>query len=112
MWWGAVAGLDRLGIEEVHCSPLNLGYGTVKCAHGLLPVPAPATAELVKGCPVYCQANEPGELLTPTGAAILTTLAARFGPMNKMTIQEIGYGAGAKERSTPNLLRLIIGESA
>ncbi len=108
---GAVAGLDALGIEAIMCSPLNLGTGTVVCAHGTLPVPAPATAELVKGVPVY-SSGVIGELLTPTGAAILTTLSSRFGALPEMKIKQIGYGAGESERGIPNLLRLMIGESA
>jgi uncharacterized protein (TIGR00299 family) protein len=105
---GAVAGLRALGIEKIICSPLHLGSGTVQCAHGILPVPAPATAELVKGKPVYSSGVQ-GELVTPTGAAILTTLAKDFGPMPAMTVDAIGYGAGSAERSIPNLLRLVIG---
>ncbi|MEW5721715.1 MAG: nickel pincer cofactor biosynthesis protein LarC [Thermodesulfobacteriota bacterium] len=106
---GAVAGLERLGIETVHCSPIKVGFGMTRCAHGLLPVPAPATAELVKGFPVY-GGEAAGELLTPTGAAILTTLADRFGPMGQMTVRKIGYGAGAADTTVPNLLRLIVGD--
>ncbi|MBW1946169.1 MAG: nickel pincer cofactor biosynthesis protein LarC [Deltaproteobacteria bacterium] len=106
---GAVAGLALLGIERVHCSPLHVGSGTVKCAHGTLPVPAPATIELIKGKPIYSDGVE-GELLTPTGAAILTTLSSGFGPMPTMTLEKIGYGAGESELSIPNLLRVVIGE--
>lgn len=105
---GAAAGLWVLGIEKIACSPLHLGTGTVQCAHGTLPIPAPATAELVKGKPVYSTAVQ-GELLTPTGAAILTTLATNFGPMPAMTVDAVGYGAGTAERSIPNLLRVVIG---
>ena len=82
---GAVAGIRMLGIEKVFCSALHLGAGTVVCAHGTLPVPAPATAELIKGVPVY-SSGVTGELLTPTAAAILTTLSAGFGPMPEMII--------------------------
>jgi uncharacterized protein (TIGR00299 family) protein len=106
---GSVVGLDLLGVESVHCSPINLGGGTVKCAHGELPVPAPATAELVKGGPVYSSGVQ-AELLTPTGAAILTTLADAFGPIPPMAVQSIGYGAGRRDLPFPNLLRLMIGE--
>jgi uncharacterized protein (TIGR00299 family) protein len=105
---GAVAGLRALGIEKIVCSPLHLGSGTVQCAHGTLPVPAPATAELVKGKPVYSTGVQ-GELLTPTGAAILTTLAEDFGPMPAMTVDAVGYGAGSAERAIPNLLRVVVG---
>ena len=106
---GAVAGLAALGIEKVYCSPLHVGTGTVECAHGTLPVPAPATAELIRGKPIYSTGVE-GELLTPTGAAILTTLSSGFGPMPSMTLEEIGYGAGTSEPAIPNLLRVAIGE--
>ncbi|MDM8543504.1 nickel pincer cofactor biosynthesis protein LarC [Desulfococcaceae bacterium HSG9] len=105
---GAVAGFAALGIQKICCSPMHLGTGTVKCAHGVLPVPAPATAELVKGFPVYSTGVE-GELLTPTGAAILTTLASTFGPMPPMSVQKIGYGAGTTDPSLPNFLRVSIG---
>jgi uncharacterized protein (TIGR00299 family) protein len=106
---GAVGGLAALGIEEVYCSPLHVGTGTVQCAHGTLPVPAPATMELTKGKPIY-STGVAGELLTPTGAAILTTLASGFGPMPAMTVEGIGYGAGTSDHAIPNLLRVIIGE--
>lgn len=108
---GSVAGLAALGIQRVFCSPLHVGSGTVECAHGTLPVPAPATAELIKGKPVYSTGVK-GELLTPTGAAILTTLAHDFGPMPAMTVDRMGYGAGSSEPSIPNLLRIMVGEAA
>ena len=108
---GAVAGIAALGIQKIFCSPLHLGSGTVACAHGTLPVPAPATAELVKGKPVY-STGVVGELLTPTGAAILTTLASDFGPMPAMSVEKIGYGAGTSEPAIPNLLRVMIGQTA
>ncbi len=107
---GAVAGLEALGIERIYCSPLHVGSGTVECAHGLLPVPAPAVAELIKGKPFY-STGVVGELLTPTGAAILTTLSSGFGPAPAMTLREVGYGAGASDPPIPNLLRLLIGEA-
>jgi len=107
---GAVAGLEALGVERVFCSPLHLGRGTVECAHGVLPVPPPAVAELVKGVPSYSTGVE-GELVTPTGAAILTTLAEGFGPMPFFTPQRTGYGAGSKNLSIPNLLRIMIGKA-
>src|SRR5262249_34322251 len=89
---GAAAALDALGVEQVHVSPLPLGGGTVDTAHGRLPVPAPATAELVRGFPVYDN-GVAGELVTPTGAAILTTLGTpvRLPPM---TLEQVGWGAG------------------
>ena len=108
---GAVIGLNCLGIEQVYCSPLHVGSGTVVCSHGTLPVPAPATAELLKGRPIYAT-GVAGELATPTGAAILTTLSAGFGPMPSMTLENIGYGAGARELDIPNLLRVFIGTTS
>jgi len=106
---GAVAGLTILEIDKVFCSPFHVGTGTVECAHGIIPVPAPATIELVKDKPIYSTGIE-GELLTPTGAAILTTLSVGFGPMPAMILKKIGYGAGRSELAMPNLLRVIIGE--
>src|SRR5579875_655807 len=90
---GTCAGLELLGISEMWCSPLNVGGGSVKAAHGTLPVPAPATAELLRGIPVYSTGIE-AELVTPTGAAIVSTLATHFGPMPPFRIESIGYGAG------------------
>ena len=107
---GGVAGLEAMGIERIHCSALHVGSGTVNCAHGTLPVPAPATLELIKGKPVY-STGVVGELLTPTGAAILTTLAVTFGPMPAMTVEKTGYGSGEKDPAIANLLRISIGES-
>ncbi|CAB1076607.1 hypothetical protein JY97_11415 [Alkalispirochaeta odontotermitis] len=107
---GSVIGIAALGIQQIFCSPINLGSGTVECAHGTLPVPAPATAEIVKGHPVYATGVE-GELLTPTGAAILTTLVSEFGPIPLMAIERIGYGAGKSDPDIPNLLRVMIGET-
>jgi uncharacterized protein (TIGR00299 family) protein len=108
---GGVAGLAALEIDRVYCSPFNVGGGTVQCAHGLLPVPAPATAELIRGRPFY-STSACGELLTPTGAAILTTLCRDFGPSPAMTLENIGYGAGTRQTEMPNLLRLTIGQGA
>jgi uncharacterized protein (TIGR00299 family) protein len=107
---GSVAGLAAMGIERIYCSPLHVGSGTVNCAHGTLPVPAPATAELIVGKPFY-SSGVPGELLTPTGAAILTTIASDFGAMPAMTLEKIGYGAGTSDPALPNLLRILIGEA-
>lgn len=106
---GAVIGITEFGIEEIYCSPIHVGSGTVTCAHGVLPVPAPATLELIRNIPVYSKGID-GELLTPTGAAILTTFAHGFGPMPEMTIQSIGYGAGKSDYDIPNLLRVVLGE--
>ncbi len=107
---GAVAGIEALGVQRIYSSPLHLGTGTVECAHGTLPIPAPATAELVQGKPVYSTGVQ-GELLTPTGAALLTTLAVDFGPMPPMTLERVGYGAGTVDVAIPNLLRIAIGET-
>lgn len=108
---GTAVALDMMGIGRVVCSPLNLGSGTVKCAHGILPVPAPATAELVKGFPAY-SSDIRMELTTPTGAAIATTLAESFGPMPAMSVSKVGYGAGSADMpDTPNMLRMFVGET-
>jgi uncharacterized protein (TIGR00299 family) protein len=107
----ASIGLHARAIEKVYCSTLSVGAGTVKCAHGLLPVPAPATAELLKGVPTASGPAEV-ELLTPTAAAILTTVADGFCPLPAMKIETIGYGAGSYESEEfPNVLRLILGET-
>jgi uncharacterized protein (TIGR00299 family) protein len=107
---GTVAGLELLGIDAVSSSPLHVGTGFIQCAHGTLPVPAPATAELIRNIPVYSTGVK-GELLTPTGAAILTTLAFVFGPMPAMTVNTWGYGAGTCDPEIPNLLRMAIGQT-
>jgi uncharacterized protein (TIGR00299 family) protein len=108
---GACLGFELLGVEEIHCSPLNLGSGTVKSEHGVLPVPAPATAALVTGKPVYARGPEV-ELTTPTGAAIAVTLASRFGGLAPMTVASIGYGAGGRDfPEHANVLRILIGEA-
>jgi pyridinium-3,5-bisthiocarboxylic acid mononucleotide nickel chelatase len=107
----SVICLDLLGIEEVRCSPLVVGSGTVRCEHGLMPVPAPGTAGLIEGVPIAAS-EETGELLTPTGAAILTTLCRQFGPMPAMTIAASGSGAGTRDGKTrPNLLRIFLGST-
>jgi hypothetical protein len=108
---GAVVGLRLLGVEEIYASTLPLGYGFVDCAHGRLPLPAPATVELLRGVPVRSRDVE-GELVTPTGAAILTTLAKGFGPFPPMTVEGIGYGAGQRDFPFPNLLRLLVGTTS
>jgi len=106
---GAVLALESLGVGRVVCSPVAVGSGTVACDHGVLPVPAPATAELLRGVPT-ATSEEVGELTTPTAAAVLTTLADGFGPMPSLTISAIGYGAGAREGAKlPNLLRVLVG---
>lgn len=106
----AAIGLDALGIEKVYCSTLAIGSGCVRMAHGTLPVPVPATAELLKGVPTVGGPIEK-ELLTPTGAAILTTVAESFGPLPEMKIEATGYGAGTMDcEQFPNVVRLILGE--
>jgi hypothetical protein len=108
----AAVGAEALGVEEWVCSPLNVGGGTVKCAHGALPVPAPATLKLLAGAPVYSSGPQV-ELVTPTGAAIVKTLAARFASFPAMKVEKSGYGAGSRDfPDHPNVLRLTIGEAA
>ncbi|MEO1510094.1 MAG: nickel pincer cofactor biosynthesis protein LarC [Cyanobacteria bacterium J06633_23] len=107
---GTCLGLDWLGVDRVVCSPLPVGGGTVKAAHGRLPVPAPAVLELLRRAqvPIYSNGIEK-ELVTPTGAAIATTLSQQFGPPPAMTLQQIGLGAGSHDLPIPNILRLWIG---
>ena len=105
----AVIGIKALEIKEIYSSPLPLGKGFVKCAHGIFPLPAPATLELLKNIPTYSGGME-GEMVTPTGAAIISTLTKDFGERPLMKIEKIGYGAGEREFSIPNLLRVSIGE--
>jgi len=105
---GAVLGLWTLGVQRVYASPVHVGWGTVECAHGTLPVPAPATLELLRGVPIYGRDID-AELVTPTGAAILTTLAEGFGTAPQMQVEQIGYGAGSRDLPLPNLLRISIG---
>jgi len=105
----AVIGIKTLGIEEIYSSALPVGKGFVKCAHGVIPVPAPATLELLKNIPIYSGGIE-SEMITPTGAGIIGTLAKSFGERPLMKIERIGYGAGEKEFTIPNLLRVSIGE--
>ncbi len=108
---GACAGIEHLSAAEWHCSPVNVGGGMVECAHGTFPVPAPATADLLRGCPTY-SAHVQKELVTPTGAALLRMLAPRFGPQPAMEVAAIGYGAGSRNpRGFPNVLRLSVGLS-
>jgi uncharacterized protein (TIGR00299 family) protein len=107
---GSVWGIRQLGIEKIYVSKVNVGGGFVKCEHGILPVPAPATLSLIKGRPIYSSGVE-RELFTPTGAAILTTLGSEFGLMPLINVERIGHGAGRDDLSHPNLLRLIIGTS-
>ena len=106
---GGMWGINFLNIEEVHCSPLPVGSGLFQSSHGYLPIPAPATVELLKGTPIVGK-NSHYELVTPTGAAFITTVAKRFGPLPFMRIETVGYGAGERELPFPNVLRIIIGE--
>jgi uncharacterized protein (TIGR00299 family) protein len=107
---GACIALDLLGIEEIHASAINVGGGTVKTEHGVLPVPAPATALLLVGKPVYARGPEV-ELTTPTGAALAATLATSFGPLPAMRLSSIGHGAGDRDfKEQPNVLRALIGD--
>jgi len=107
----AAVGAESLAIDEWVCSPLNVGGGTVKCAHGTLPVPAPATLKLLQDAPVYSSGPQV-ELVSPTGAAIVKALSARFAPFPAMKIEKAGYGAGTRDfPEHPNLLRMTIGEA-
>ncbi len=107
---GACLGFHLLGVEEIRCSPVNVGSGTVATEHGTLPVPAPATAALLEGKPVYSR-GPAVELTTPTGAAVATALASGFGPMPPMLLRATGYGAGGRDFAEhANVLRVLIGE--
>ena len=107
---GALIGFELLGADRFFCSPLRLGSGSVNSQHGRLPIPAPATAELLRGVPVYAGELE-GEFVTPTGAAIVATLCEGFGPLPQMKVDRVGYGAGSRDpKDFPNALRLMIGE--
>ncbi|MDX2100163.1 MAG: nickel pincer cofactor biosynthesis protein LarC [Leptolyngbyaceae cyanobacterium bins.59] len=108
---GTCLGIDWLGIDELHCSALPTGGGTIRAAHGRLPVPAPAVLKLweMRQIPIYHNGID-RELVTPTGAAIVTTLATRFGPPPPMTLQRVGLGAGSRNLEIPNVLRLWLGE--
>jgi len=109
---GACIGFQVLGIGKFACSALNVGGGTARMAHGILPVPAPATANLLRGKPTYSNGVQ-RELVTPTGAAIVATLCESFGPQPPMSVAAIGYGAGTADlEGQPNVLRLMIGEAA
>jgi pyridinium-3,5-bisthiocarboxylic acid mononucleotide nickel chelatase len=109
---GAAIGFELLGVDEFSCSPFDVGAGQVKTAHGLLPVPAPATAELLKSAPMYTS-GIPEELVTPTGAAIACTLATRYSEIPPMTLSAIGYGAGSADLTEKaNVLRILLGEIA
>lgn len=105
---GAVYGFEWLGIEDIEASPLNVGGGTIECAHGTFPVPAPATARLLTGVPIYGDGN--AELVTPTGALLVTSYAKTFGPLPPMRVDKIAYGAGERDpKGRPNVLRIMTG---
>jgi len=107
----AAVGAEALGVDAIICSPLNVGGGTVKCAHGTFPIPAPATLEILRNAPVYSGEIQK-ELVTPTGAAIVCVLASRFGTFPRMKPEKIGYGAGSRDLGDfPNVLRITIGET-
>lgn len=109
---GACFCLHNLGIDQLNCSPINTGSGTVNTEHGVLPVPAPATAELLTGKPVYARGPQM-ELTTPTGAALVSTLAKAFGPMPPMVVAASGYGAGDRDFAEhANVVRVMIGEAS
>lgn len=105
---GSCLALELLGVDEVQASPVCVGNGTVRCAHGILPVPAPATAEIIKGMPVYCSSFD-GELLTPTGAAILKYFVETYTKEMHMEIEEIGYGFGTKDFAQLSCVRTFLG---
>jgi len=112
---GACIGLDMLGVEKVYASPLPLNRGWVECAHGTMPVPAPATLELLAGFPLRPD-DRPKELITPTGAAILAEYAERMpngdlAPVPPIILRQVGYGAGKRDSWIPNLLRVMVGET-
>lgn len=106
---GTVMGLYLLGVDKIYASPLPMGKGFIKCMHGIIPSPAPATIEILQNVPVYGTGIE-GELVTPTGAALIHTLAEDFIDLPAMKVEKTGYGSGKKAMQHPNLLRLIIGE--
>src|ERR1051325_8262561 len=106
---GAVYGFEWLGIEDIEASPLNVGGGTIECAHGRFPVPAPATARLLQGVPIYSDGTT--ELVTPTGALLVTGYAKAFGPLPPMSVDKIAYGAGDRDpKGKPNVLRMLQGD--
>jgi uncharacterized protein (TIGR00299 family) protein len=109
---GACVGFELLNVERFVSSELHVGSGMVEMAHGRFPVPPPAVAELLKDAPIY-SSDIKGELVTPTGAAVISTVCGEFGPLPKMKIERTGYGAGGREyENFPNVLRLMLGESA
>ena len=107
---GALIGIKKLGIEAVYSSKIHVGTGFLKCRHGVLPVPAPATLAMLKGVPIYSRGIAV-ELATPTGVCLLKTLSRSFGVMPEMKVEKVGYGAGSRDLEIPNLLRVYLGET-
>jgi len=108
---GSVWAIDALGVDQITASPLNTGSGTVATSHGQLPIPAPATIRLLEGAPAYSNGVQ-GELVTPTGALLVTGHATSYGPMPAMIIRRTGYGAGQRQLpGQPNVLRAVLGEA-
>lgn len=107
---GCAMLLEKLSVQSIYISPVNTGFGKVRCAHGILPVPAPATAELLKGVPCYAGRIE-GELCTPTGAALLSYYGTAYSQMPPMCIMETGYGCGKKDFEAANVVRAVLGET-
>lgn len=107
----AASAFHLIGADEAWCSPIHVGCGTVRCAHGVLPVPAPATLELLKGMPTYSDGVR-GELATPTGAALLRRFCKGFSAMPPLVVEAVGYGAGTKDFGIPGLFRATLGTSA
>lgn len=106
---GTCVGFEMLKPDRIVCSPVNTGSGKIRCSHGVFPIPAPATAELLKGIPAYSDGTQ-AELTTPTGAGIIKELADEFSELPKMSIEKIGYGAGSRELDFPNILRVFTGQ--
>lgn len=107
---GTLAGLEALGIEQVHVSPFPVGRGFISGAHGQIPLPAPAALALMQGCPLVGSEID-AELVTPTGAAVLSEIADSFGPIPAMTLTGLGYGAGSRDLVIPNVLRVLLGDT-
>lgn len=107
---GCASAMEQLGVSRVVCSPLPLGRGQIETAHGVLPLPAPAVTELVKGMPIVSGPDH--ETVTPTGAAIIAAAAERFGPIPPMTVDAVGWGAGLRDTHLPNVVRALIGRAA
>lgn len=103
--------MEKLGVDKVYASPVHVGSGQVKCAHGVLPVPAPATANILQGIPIY-GGQIKGELCTPTGAALVKHFVGKFGDMPTIAVSRIGYGMGKKDFETPNCVRAMLGDAA